>query len=157
VWRACSTTSPRDGDANKGPRGVWSGEDRHNGRKEAGSKEKQPPLPHKILPFTPSHGDHSSNTRTDALIRDVSSCRDRGGGDTHRRRGRMDADFSPSFSLIPEAFTPTTWRLDGGAGESAACWEGTRESVRFIAPTGRGGRVIPNRSLCCVVYLYCGV
>lgn len=66
----------------------------------------------------------------------------------------MVADFGPSFSLTPQAFTPTTWRLDGGASRSAACREEMRESVRFIAPTGRGGRAIPDRCLCYLCNLF---
>lgn len=75
----------------------------------------------------------------------------------------MVADFGPSFSLTPQAFSPTTWRLGGGAGESAACREGMRESVRFIAPTGRGGTAAPApvpfvmSVYVCVVCLYCRV
>lgn len=44
-------------------------EDRHNGRKEAGSRKGGSRFqPHKILPFNPSCSLHSDNTGTDARI-----------------------------------------------------------------------------------------
>lgn len=58
----------------------------------------------------------------------------------------MVADISPSFFPTPRL----SLRQHGGsigAGESAAWWERMRASVRFIAPTGRGGS---HESLCCV-------
>lgn len=122
---------------------VWSGRldttagRRHKKRRAAARASRKRPS------FCPSAGRRGRNIAPGARPDDPAWLRDRGRGDTHRRRGWMVADFGPSFSLTPQAFTPTTWRLGGGAGESAACREGMRESVRFIAPTGRGGTAAP--------------
>lgn len=122
---------------------VWSGRPdttagrRHKKRRAAVRASRKRPS------FRLSAGRRGHNIAPGARPDDPAWLRDRSGGDTHRRRGWMVADFGPSFSLTPQAFTPTTWRLGGGAGESAACREGMRESVRFIAPTGRGGTAAP--------------
>lgn len=143
---------------------VWSGRldttagRRHKKRQAAVRASRKRPS------FCLSAGRRGRNLATGARPDDPAWLRDRGRGDTHRRRGWMVADFGPSFSLTPQAFTPTTWRLGGRAGESAACREGMRESVRFIAPTGRGGTAAPAPvpllcvSMCaCMVCSYCRV
>lgn len=137
VSRSCKPTGSRDADANKGPRAVWSG--RPTQREEGGENERQSLKPHKTLILTLS-GHKKGQYQANAPVKARLTYPERYGGDTHRRRGWMVADISPSFSLTPQGFTPTTWRLGGGAGRSAACREGMRESGRFIAPTRRGGR-----------------
>lgn len=127
-------------------------EDRHNGRKEAGNRKGGSHFSLTKSPlFRPRRCILISNIGTDVRTNNLPCYRDQRRDHTHRRRGWMVADFGPSFSLTPQAFTPTTWRLDGGAGKSAAWREGMRErAVHCANREGREGRtgLVPLLCVC---------